>query len=49
MGDPSKVILLEEVLKVVKEWQLLDSAATVGQRILDGLTQLQVLWSTSLH
>ena len=43
MGDPSKVILLEEMVKIVREWQLLENATAVGDRIIDGLTQLQVL------
>ena len=42
MGDPSKVILLEEMVKVIKDWRLLDNAVTVGQRMVDGLTRLQV-------
>jgi len=42
MGDPSKVILLEEMVKMIKEWQLLDNAATVGDQIVRGLSQLQV-------
>jgi len=42
MGDPSKVILLEEMVKVVRDWRLLDNAATVGDRIVKGLGHLQV-------
>ena len=42
MGDPSKVILLEEMVKVIDEWRLLENAATIGDRIVNGLTQLQV-------
>jgi len=42
MGDPSKVILLEELVKVIKDWQLLDNAASMGDRIVKGLSQLQV-------
>jgi len=42
MGDPSKVILLEEMVKIIKEWRLLDNAMAVGNRIVDGLSQLQV-------
>jgi len=42
MGDPSKVILLEEMVKVIHEWRLLENAATIGNRIISGLTQLQV-------
>jgi len=42
MGDPSKVILLEEMVKIIEEWRLLDNATAVGDRIVDGLSQLQV-------
>jgi len=42
MGDPSRVVLLEEMVKIINEWRLLDNAATVGQSIVDGLSQLQV-------
>ena len=42
MGDPSKVILLEEMVKIINEWNLLDNATAVGDRIVGGLTRLQV-------
>ena len=42
MGDPSKVILLEEMVKVIKDWRLLENAATVGDGIVNSLTRLQV-------
>ena len=48
MGDPSKVILLEEMVKAIKEWRLLENATTVGGRIVNGFTQLQVSSSSVL-
>lgn len=42
MGDPVKVILLEELIKVVKEEKLLENATVTGQKMVAGLTELQV-------
>ncbi|KAI0237730.1 4-aminobutyrate aminotransferase, mitochondrial, partial [Lamellibrachia satsuma] len=42
MGDPSKVILLEEMLKVIRDEDLLDSVTRVGRRLVQGMAQLQV-------
>lgn len=42
MGDPVKVILLEELIKVVKEEKLLENATVTGKKMVDGLTELQV-------
>ena len=45
MGEPSRVVLLEEMVRVINEWHLLDNAATVGETIVNGLSQLQVTQS----
>jgi len=42
MGDPSKVVLLEEMVRVINEWGLLENARTVGDSIVSALSQLQV-------
>jgi hypothetical protein len=42
MGDPSKMVLLEEVIKVMNENKLVDAAQHTGQYLLNGLKELQV-------
>jgi len=49
MGDPAKVILLEELVKAIREWRLLENAATVGDKIVSGLSQLQVYCSFPIN
>uniref|UniRef100_A0A914UJB0 (S)-3-amino-2-methylpropionate transaminase n=1 Tax=Plectus sambesii TaxID=2011161 RepID=A0A914UJB0_9BILA len=41
MGDPSKLVLLETVVDVVKRDHLLRSVASVGEKLLKGLEALQ--------
>ncbi|KAG8222857.1 hypothetical protein J437_LFUL003502 [Ladona fulva] len=41
MGDPSKLVLLESVLRVIKRDKLLENAATVGDLTMSGLFKLQ--------
>ncbi|XP_050507253.1 4-aminobutyrate aminotransferase [Diabrotica virgifera virgifera] len=41
MGDPSKLLLLESYLKVVKQQNLLDQVNTVGAKLKAGLHQCQ--------
>ena len=43
MGDPSKVILLEEMLRVIRDDELLDNVSRVGKKLVQGMTELQVL------
>lgn len=45
MGDPSKLILLEKVISVIKEENLLDKIDSVGQKLLQGLFELQSQYS----
>lgn len=42
MGDPSKNILLAEVLNVIKRERLLDEVTRSGKALLHGLYELQV-------
>jgi len=42
MGDPSKVILLEEMLRVIRDEELLDNVSRVGKKLVQGMTDLQV-------
>ena len=42
MGDPSKVVFLEEMVSVVKECDLLSNVINTGNMILDGFEALQV-------
>jgi 4-aminobutyrate aminotransferase/(S)-3-amino-2-methylpropionate transaminase len=44
MGDPSKVILLEELIKAINDWKLLDNARVVGDQLVSGMTQLQSIF-----
>ncbi|KAL8623439.1 hypothetical protein ACOMHN_058885 [Nucella lapillus] len=41
MGDPSKLVLLEEVLKVIREEELVNGVEVMGTYLLHGLTSLQ--------
>jgi 4-aminobutyrate aminotransferase/(S)-3-amino-2-methylpropionate transaminase len=41
MGDPVRLVLLEEVIKVINEQDLLQNTRTTGQILLDGLKDLQ--------
>jgi 4-aminobutyrate aminotransferase/(S)-3-amino-2-methylpropionate transaminase len=43
IGDPSKVILLEAVVKVIKEQNLLRNVNETGQIFFGGLYDLQVI------
>lgn len=42
MGDPAKVILLEQVVAAIKEEKLLENATATGLKMVDGITNLQV-------
>lgn len=44
MGDPSKIVLLEEVLNVVRNDKLVDAARDTGNFLLAGLKHLQSLY-----
>lgn len=44
MGDPSKLILLEEVLHVIREDNLIANVQDVGQYLMQGLLELQRLY-----
>ncbi|XP_045213587.2 4-aminobutyrate aminotransferase, mitochondrial-like [Mercenaria mercenaria] len=41
VGDPSKIALLEEVVKVIKEDNILDGVKSTGNYLLSGLKQMQ--------
>ncbi|XP_013784435.1 4-aminobutyrate aminotransferase, mitochondrial-like [Limulus polyphemus] len=41
LGDPAKLILLKEVIKVVKKEDLLTNIATAGSQLLKGLQQFE--------
>lgn len=42
MGDPSKVVFLEEMASVIKEFDLLNNVVNTGRMILEGFETLQV-------
>lgn len=42
VGDPSKVVLLEEVVNVIKKENLVENAKVTGNYLLEGLKQMQV-------
>ena len=42
MGDPSKIIMLEEVLHVIRQDKLMEAARDTGHFLLQGLMELQV-------
>ena len=41
MGDPGKVIILEAIIKVMREQDLLDNVLKVGARLKCGLVELE--------
>jgi len=41
VGDPHKIIILEQVVKEIQEEQLLDRVEAAGETIMSGLTELQ--------
>lgn len=41
MGDPSKMILLEEVVKIIKQESLLKNVQETGDVLMKGLKDLQ--------
>lgn len=41
MGDPHKIIILEQVVKEIQEEQLLDRVESAGETIMSGLTELE--------
>lgn len=43
LGDPSKNLLLAEVINIIKREDLLNNAAHAGKVLLTGLLDLQVL------
>lgn len=47
LGDPTKVILLEKALHVIKRDNLLEQVRNVGKALQGGLRQIEV--SDSLH
>ena len=42
MGDPSKLIILEKVIEVIKRDKLLEQTMTVGAELMKGLHELEV-------
>ena len=47
MGDQSKLVLLKEVIKVIKEENLLQRVNETGRMLLSGLEKLQVMFLTA--
>ncbi|KAJ3642733.1 hypothetical protein Zmor_025491 [Zophobas morio] len=41
MGDPGKLIVLESIIRIIKEQKLLDNVVTTGHRLKSGLLQLE--------
>lgn len=48
IGDPSKVILLEAVVKVIKQQNLLSLVNEVGNHLWSGLHDLEVSYCVSM-
>lgn len=49
MGDPSKVILLEAIVDVIKKENLLDRVTRVGDYMLRHLMDMQKEYSNVIH
>lgn len=45
MGDPAKVILLEAMIKTIRDEDLLRKTAKNGKILLNGLLELEVMYS----
>lgn len=41
MGDPGKLVLLEQILKTIKTQKLLDVVQSTGKKLKDGIFQFQ--------
>ena len=48
LGDPSKVIFLEEFIRVIERENLLDNVQSVGKQLVQGMTELQVIHALSI-
>jgi hypothetical protein len=44
LGDPSKVILLEELVSAIRDLKLLENAKSTGAAVVSGMKTLQVLF-----
>ncbi len=42
MGDPARVVFLEEILKVIKQDDLFTNTEKVGNELVSGMEHLQV-------
>lgn len=42
MGDPNKLILLREVIKIIEQDQLVEKTHNVGKELMKGLMHLEV-------
>ncbi|XP_061402308.1 4-aminobutyrate aminotransferase, mitochondrial [Musca vetustissima] len=49
MGDPGKILMLEEIVKVIKEENLLDQVQRSGKVLKDGLLQLEKEFPTIMN
>lgn len=49
MGDPGKLVLLEKVIKVIKQEKLLDLVCKTGEVLKSGLHELEKEFSTHIH
>lgn len=49
MGDPGKMIILEEVLKIIKQEALLENVKQTGNVLMKGLLEYQKNYSGLIH
>lgn len=49
MGDPGKMIMLEEVLKIIRRDQLLDNVKETGKVLMKGLLEYQNNYNGLIH
>ncbi|XP_065217365.1 4-aminobutyrate aminotransferase, mitochondrial-like [Planococcus citri] len=49
MGDPGKMIMLEEVLKIIRRDQLLENVKETGKVLMKGLTEYQNSYNGLIH
>lgn len=49
MGDPSKLIMLEEVVKIIQKESLLENVNKTGNVLMKGLLEYQKKYSNLVH
>lgn len=49
LGEPSKLVLLEQVIKVIKKERLVENMASTGSYLLNGLKEINLSYPSVIH